>query len=290
MYIKIGSVQAGGRNDEPLNIENFTAPTTDLRENLVDRPNGDGSMIGKTYLGNSSWGFDITTNMSNLQEAVAEANKLEREWKKEFSRLTSNRPQALLYSLTGERWFKVWGRCGKFTGITPDVLATKGVGKITADFTQTHIPHYSATDSSATINFVAPISGGITSPITAPITTSGSGGESARFVDNDGDLPTELKITFHGPISNPALRSGQGWEVSYRGSISEGDYVTIDPLMGTVKAKNGSSRAGNLGTKVRLSKVKLPPGQSELFLQGSDSTALSKVVVTWNSAYTGLQA
>ena len=289
MYIKFGTVEAGGF-DSPLLIEGFTPPSHDLRTNYVDAPNRDGQMVGKTYLGSATMGFDLVTNTSNLKEAYALANQLEREWTSAKMRTNSNVPVALSYSMDGSSWYRVYGRPDKFTGFSPDVLANQGVGRLTVDFTVTRIEHFSNTESKTTIPFVAPITGGITSPITAPITTGGSGGESARFVNNEGDLPSPLRVRFIGPISNPVLRSGQGWEVSYRGTIPQGDYVTIDPLLGTVRAKNGSSRAGNLGTKVRLSKVTLPPGQSELFLIGADSTALSKVEVSWRSAYTGLQA
>jgi len=288
MYIKLSTIEAGG-NTNPILIENFPAPSTELRTNYVDAPNRDGQLVGRDFLGSSTWGFDFVTNKSNLQEAFSEIGKLEHVWKDSKNRLNSNVAIPLRYSLDGTNWFRIYGRCGQFTGSTPDVLATLGVARATADFVQTRVEHFSDTEHLNTITYVPPVQGGLTAPLTSPLTSSGTGEERGGFVTNGGNVPTPLSIRFYGPISNPVLRSEAGWEVSYRGSIATGDYVDINPLMGTVKRKNGSSVAGNLGTKVRLSKVNLPVGQSTLYLSGTDSTGLSKVELRWRDAWSSMQ-
>lgn len=288
MFIKIGSIEAGG-DTKPIIIENFSAPSTELRSNNNDAPNRDGQMVGKDYLGSSTWGFDFVSNKSNLQEAYKEVGKLEAVWKDSKSRLNSNVTIPLRYSLDGTNWYRIHGRCGQFTGATPDVLATLGVARATADFVQTRIEHFSDTEKMNTITYIPPIQGGLKAPLTSPLTTVGRGAERGGFVENQGNLPTPLNVRFVGPISNPVLRSEAGWEVSYRGSIGAGDYVTIDPLHGTVKRKNGASVAGNLGTRVRLSKVNLPVGKSTLYLSGTDSTGTSRVELRWRDAFSSMQ-
>lgn len=288
MYIKIGNVQAGGY-DSPLIIENFDAPSTTLRTDYTDRPNADGVMVGRDWLGSSTWGFDLATNRSNLQDAMSEVNALERVWKDSKSRLASGVALPLSYSLDGSRWFRVYGRCGQFTGSSPSVLARLGVARVTADFVQTRTEHFSEAEHLETITYVPPVQAGLTAPLVAPLTSVGTGAERAGFVINNGDLPTPLKIKFFGPIQNPVLRSAAGWEVGIRSTIGAGDWVEIDPLMGTVKKRNGSAVAGLLTTRTRLSTVNLPVGQSELFLSGVDLTNTSKVEVRWRDAYTGLQ-
>lgn len=288
MYIKFGSVEAGGF-DNPLLIEGFTPPSPDLRTNYIDRPNADGQLVGKTFLGSATMGFDLVTNTKNLKEAYALANQLERDWTSTKMRVDSNVSVPLSYSLDGSKWYRVYGRPGKFTGFAPDVLATQGVGRITVDFTVTRFEHFSEIGQVETITYLPPIQGGLVAPLTAPITTVGTGVERSGFVTNKGDLQSPLEIRFFGPISNPSLRSSSGWEVSYRGTIPVGDFVTINPLQGTVKQRNGSSVAGNLGTKVRLSRVNLPVGKSELFLKGTDTTGTSKVELRWRDAHTGVQ-
>ena len=288
MYIKIGNVQAGGP-DSPLIIESFEAPSTELRTNYVDRPNGDGKFVGRDWLGSTTWGFDFATNKSNLREALTEANRLERVWKDSKSRLASGVAIPLSYSLDGSNWFRVYGRCGQFTGTNANVHARLGVAKVTADFEQTRIEHFSDSEKLETITYVAPVQGGLTAPLIAPLTTVGTGAERAGFVTNTGDLPTPLKIRFYGPIQNPVLRSAAGWEVGLRTSIGAGDWIEIDPLNTTVKKRNGSSVAGLLTTRTRLSTVNLPVGKSELFLSGVDLSNSSKVEVRWRDAFTGLQ-
>lgn len=289
MYLKIGNVQLGGPTGS-LIIENFQFGSTELRTKYVDRPNGSGQLVGKDWLGSSTISIDIATNKSNLTEAIAEANNLEREWKKASTRLTSNVPVALSYSMDGQKWFKVYGRPGAFTGITPDVLARLGVARITADFVVTDPNHYSGSEHANTLTYVPEKRGGLVAPLISPLTSSGSSGESARFVDNEGDLPSPIVARFYGPISQPRLRNSKNQEFGLRTSIAAGDWVEIDSRLGTVKKKNGSSVAGLLTTRTRLSTLTLPAGQSEWFFSGSDSTATSKVEIRWSDAYTGLQA
>lgn len=247
-------------------------------------------MVGKDWLGSSTISIDIATNKGNLTEAIAEANKLEKEWKKSSTRLTSNVPVALSYSMDGVKWFRVYGRPGAFTGLTPDVLARQGVGRITADFTVTDPNHYSGSENSTTLTYVPETRGGLTSPLVSPLTSSGSSGESARFITNDGDRPSPMKVRFTGPVSQPRLRNSKGQEFGLRTSITAGDWIEIDARLGTVKRRNGASVAGLLTTRTRLSTLTLPAGESEWFFSGSDSTATSKVDIKWSDAYTGLQA
>lgn len=289
MFLKIGNVQLGGPNGS-LIIENFQFGSTELRTNYVDRPNGEGQLVGKDWLGSSTISIDIATNKGNLTEAMAEANKLERVWKQSSTRLKSNVPVALSYSMDGVKWFRVYGRPGAFTGLTPDVLARLGVGRITADFIVTDPNHYSGSENSTVLTYVPKTRGGLISPLVSPLTSSGSSGESARFVTNDGDLPSPMTVRFTGPISQPRLRNSKGQEFGLRTTIAAGDYIEIDARLGTVKKKNGSSVPGLLTTRTRLSTLNLPAGQSEWFLSGSDSTGLSKVEIKWSDSYTGLQA
>lgn len=288
MFLKIGNVQMGGFNGNLL-ITDFQFGSTELRTNYVDKPNGEGQLVGQDWLGSSTISIDIATNKHNLKEAITEANKLEREWKKASTRHTSNVPVALSYSLDEVNWYKVYGRPGAFTGLTPNVHATMGVGRITADFTVTDPNHYGAVENLNLLTFVPEIRGGLISPLVSPLTSSGSSGESSRFVTNEGDLPTPMKVRFHGPISQPRLRNSKNQEFGLRTSIAAGDWVEIDARLGTVKKRNGSSVAGLLTTRTRLSSLTLPPGQSEWFFSGSDSTATSKVEIMWNDSYTGLQ-
>ncbi|MFF5793675.1 hypothetical protein ACFY5D_16640 [Paeniglutamicibacter sp. NPDC012692] len=290
MKIKIGNVEAGG-NTGKLIITEYAPGATDVRTNYVDRPNGDGQMVGNDWLGSSTWAFDISTNTKNLKEAADAVASLEGEWKKPGTRLTPNVPVPLSYSNDdGTSWYRIYGRPGKFTGMAPNVLATLGVGKVNADFVQTIPLHFEDTEQVETMAIVPPVQGGLMAPLMEPLTTIGTGLERAGFVENTGNAPTPMTIVFHGPIQNPKIRSAKGWEVGYRGTIAAGDYVTINPLLGTVKTKNGTNVAGMLTVKTRLSAVTLPVGKSEMFYTGTDTTNTATAQLKWRNAFISMQA
>lgn len=291
MKIKLGNVEAGG-NTGKLIITAFTPGSTDVRTNYVDRPNGDGQMVGTDYLGASTWAFDIATNTKTLKEAATEVASFEGEWKKPSTRLTSNVPVALKYTHGGS-WYKVYGRPGKFTGFTPNVHATLGVGLITCDFTQTNPLHFADVENKEILNIIPATTGGFKAPLIAPLTTRKSSAERAGFVDNLGNAATPLKIKFIGPAKNPKIRSAKGWEIGYVGTLAYDQHVIIDPLMGTVLLYTGVSSgvnvAGRLTVRTRLSAVTLPVGRSEFFFSGEDVTGTAKAELMWNNAYTSMQ-
>lgn len=288
MKIKLNGIEAGG-NTGKLIITDYSPGSSELRTNYTDRPNGDGVMVGADYLGKSTWGFDISTNTKNLKEAMEAVASFGSAWQKSSTRMASNVPVPMSYTLDGVTWYRVYGRCGAYTGASPDVLASLGVGKITADFVQTRIEHFADDEQKETLTFVPATTGGLRTPLVAPLTTRKSSGERAGFVTNAGDLPTPMKITFHGPIKDPLIRSATGWSTGYLGTIAGDQRVVIDPLLGTVKLYTGSNSgvnvAGRLTVKTRLSAITLPVGKSEFFFSGNSETGLAKAELAWRDAY-----
>lgn len=282
MLFRLGGVEFGGRTGS-LIVAGFDPGSADLRTQDHERPQRDGAMVGRDYLGSTTWAFDISTNRRAVLEAAESAAALAVAWRPP-ERLQGNVTVPLSYELGG-RWRRVYGRPGKFAGIKGDVLAMQGVGKITADFRVTDPLFYDDAETSVVLDIVPASSGGLVAPLVAPLTSVRSSAPRAGFVDNLGDAATPLKVTFHGPVLNPWVRAAAGWEIGLTGTLAYDVSVTVDPLAGTVTRSDGAPVAGMLTRATRLSKSLLPVGQSELTFGGSDITGTATATLSWRHAF-----
>lgn len=271
-------------------MTDLSAPTTDLRQRFTDRLNADGSMVSKDYLGTASWQMTVRTNRYNLEDALESASLLESAWKDPEVRASTS-PVPLDYSNDGgSTWYRIYGKPGQFTGAVPDVLTKLGVATVDLEFIQTDPRHYTAAEDMTTIYTAAASVGGIMSPIVSPITTVASGAPKSGYVDNTGNLPAPLTVTFYGPSTNPKILTEGKTVVEYKGTLAYDQTVTIDPLQGSVSLNNGVSVAGRLGRMTRLSRLTVPSGRSSWTYSATDLTGSSKAELRWRGAHTAQQA
>lgn len=287
MYIRYEGITLGGRTG-PLIISDFDAPTTDLRSSFTDRINRDGVMVSREWLGKASWQFTISTNGDSLREALDTAGALESVWKRPSVR-NSTAPAVLEYSYDGENWYRILGRPGRFTSLKPDVHATLGVGVLDIEFVQTDPRHFASTEASTRINAVPASIGGIVAPVISPITTVASGGARAGRIINSGDLPAPVTVTFYGPSTNPKVRTSEGYEIAYNGTLAHDRSVTIDPLNHSVTMDNGVQVPGRLSRRTRLSSLTVPPGSSDWFYEATDATGSSYVELSYRDSYSHMR-
>lgn len=286
MIFRLGGVEFGGQFGNII-VEDFDPGAASLRRNDVERPLRDGSIPGRTLLGDRTWAFNMATNRKNLTEALETAAALEAEWVSEEVRLNPTVKVPLSYNLDN-RWRRVYGRPDRFAGPRGDVRAKRGVGIIIADFTVMDPLYYDDEETSVRLTIVPPSIGGLTAPLTAPLTGTGSGVPRAGFVNNTGNAPTPLKVTFNGPVTNPWVRSADGWEISLTSTLAYDVSVTVDPLEGTVLRNDGAPVAGMLSRATRLSRSRLPAGQSELTFGGIDPTGTATADLAWRNASTSI--
>lgn len=286
MKFRFRGVDFGGRSGS-LIVSGFTPGAKEIRGSDRPRPNRDGTSVGRTFLGSATWAFDLSTNEHDLAGALAAAGALQSAWEDPAMRLAPLVLVPLQYELDG-RWRRVYGRPDAFTGPKGDVLAKQGVGKVICDF-KVHDPtFYDDTEDTVTLTIVPASTGGLVAPLIAPLTTVGSGAPRAGFVTNTGDAPTPLKVTFHGPVIDPWVRSPEGWEVGLTGSLAYDESITVDPLAGTVTRQDGAPANGRLTRKTRLSGTLLPPGVTELTFGGTDLTGTATAKLAWRNAYTSI--
>ncbi|WP_291280006.1 hypothetical protein [Galactobacter sp.] len=194
------------------------------------------------------------------------------------------------YSFDGVAWQRVYGRPAAFAGITPDFVASLGLGLLDLQFTQLDPRHYSAAEHQAVIP-VAPASyGGIIAPLVAPITTVASGVPRAGSIDNAGDLPSPARVVFKGPCRNPVLTTDAGYKIGYVGSIAYDQTVTLSAWDSTViKSPPRASVAGDLDRRTRLSRLVVPAGHSEWYFEATDQTGTATATVYWRDSFTAMQ-
>jgi hypothetical protein len=211
---------------------------------------------------------------------------LESAWR-DPARLRAGVSVPLSY-LTAGRWRRVYGRPGRYSGVTPDFLAVGGLGRIVCDFRVTDPLHYDDAESSVVLTIVPGTTGGLEAPLASPLSTVRSSAPRAGVVTNTGDAPTPLKVTFHGPVTNPWVRSSAGMEVALTGTLAYDQTVTVDARSGAVTRADGSPAGGMLTRKTRIPETVLQPGVTEFTFGGSDLTGTATATLAWRNAFNSI--
>ena len=292
MHLRIGGVVMGGRSG-PLIITDLSQPVTEKRGTFTDRLGAHGQTTPRQWLGGRAWTWTLATNGHNLYEAMSLAESIEQVWL-DYASMADARPMALEYSLDEQRtWWRVYGKPGRVTSPTPNIRAVQGVGVLDLEFHQTDPSHYASDAQSTRISTVAGASrSGWVTPLVFPLVSAATGEERAGRVSNGGDRPTPITVTFRGPCENPVLRA-DGFEVGYRGSLAHDESVTVDGHMMTAVLRDGAGRShhvpGRLTRRTRLSRLRVQPGDTDLWLSAIDQTATAYAQITWRDAYTSMQ-
>lgn len=283
MLVRFNGVTFGGRTG-PLIITKFSPPTNELENDYRDKIADDGSYVSRDYLRSASWVFDIATNTKSLDEALEAAGSLQRAWRDTKVREALD-PHYLSYSHDGNMWYRIYGKPGKFTSLTPDVHANLGVGLLTAEFIQTDPTVYAETPNIHTITAVPSSTGGLVAPLVSPLMTQGESQERAGRLVNEGDNPSPVRIRFYGPSTDPTVYNSEGYSLTYYGTLSYDMHVTIDPISHDVVLRGGAQVPGRLSRRTRLSDLKTPPGTTDWYYKAVDPTGTSKVEISTRSAY-----
>lgn len=286
MMFRYRGVEFGGQHGEII-VEDAELSTAELRGDDTPRPQGDGDITGRQWLGGRTWALDLWTNRRSLAEAYATEAKLAGAWEDPAVRQQAGILVPLSYNL-GDKWRRVYGKPGRYAGPKPDVRARLGAGKITADFKVSDPYFYDEDEQHTQLTIVPSTTGGLVAPLVAPLTSVRSSAPRAGLVRNDGDRPTPLRAVFHGPVVDPWVRAAAGWEIGLLGSFPWDVTITVDALAGTVTRSDGAAVHGILTRATRLSTAKLPAGPSELTFGGKDQTGTAKVDLYWRNAHASI--
>jgi hypothetical protein len=287
MRFKLGGVEfTGDTLDAPLVVRNFEPGGADVRTQDTEQDMYDGVLPGMDLLGGRLWVWDLSARGDNLDDVLAANASLEAAWRTS-SRLKPGVYVPLSYNINN-RWRRVYGRPGRYSGIVPDHIAESGIGHLVCDFRVLKPAFYDDVENSVKLTIVPATTGGLEAPLASPLSTVRSSAPRAGIVTNTGDASTPLSVTFKGPITNPWVRSTAGLEIALLGTLAYDQSVTVDGMNLTVTRNTGSSASGMVTRKTNLRSSLLAPGTTEFSFGGTDSTGTATATLAWRNAYNSI--
>ncbi len=287
MKFRIGGVEFGGLRSG-IFVTKFDHPSPSLRTERADRPMAHGTYAGPDWFGAATWMWDLVTDGRRLADAHALAGALGSAW---WSHLPgeSGEMRELEYCLddADDTWKVVYGRPVRFDGAGGDILSMQGAARMAAAFEVLDPLHYSRDVSSTSVMLTAESSGGIIFPVIFPLVSTISSTPSSRFITVGGSAPAPLEVTFHGPVTDPAIVVA-GVEVGLVGDVAGDLPITVDARTGEVTRADGVPMPGILSRRSRLAALRVSPGTHEISFSGYSPTGTARVDVAWRPATWGL--
>lgn len=136
----------------------------------------------------------------------------------------------------------------------------------------------------ANISVIPKSLGGIIAPIVTPVTTLMTSGVEYRWITVPGDAPAPLRVTFHGPATDPRVVIS-GVEVGIVGDVLYDEAITIDGRTLQATYSDGRPAATKLTRASRLDGLHLDPGEHEISFTATDRTGTARATVEATPAY-----
>jgi hypothetical protein len=174
-------------------------------------------------------------------------------------------------------------RCQQRAMPTAQGYMSPGLDKATLQLVATDPRRYNPTVQSASCG-LASSSGGLTYPITYPITW-GTVTNGTLTITNTGDTPTPPTLVITGPGTTPAIvRQDTGQVLQFDVTLGATDVLTVSTLDGTVTL-NGASLYGVLDpVSAAIGSFLMPVGMTTLGLRVVSGTGTT-LTATWQNAY-----
>jgi hypothetical protein len=288
MEFKLGGIDFTGEDlNAPLQVRDFQAGGADVRNNDSERSQRDGLVPGVDLLGGRLWTWELQAKGAGLADVLAANATLEAAWRVS-TRLQPGIMVPLSYQ-TNNRWRRVYGRPGRYTGPVPDPVADIGVGKIVCDFRVLDPFYYDDVETSVVLTMIPATNGGMMTPFVTPLSTVRSSTPRAGLLTNAGDSATPLKVKFHGPVVNPWVRSSDGsMEIGLNATLAYDKSITVSPRDGTVTWQDGTPANGLLTRKTRMQSTLLQSGSTSFSFGGTDQTGTATATLSWRNAYASI--
>lgn len=270
--------------DDPVKV--LTLQTGGLRWRVQDQENpvADGVWFGSDYVDPEPIKMDASVTGATPAEAREELARFSLAWHS-WRRSTPNTEVALRYGIHGEERV-VYGRPRDFAFDETTLWAQpRAAGSLVFERSG-HLFYGSARELSLTIT--PGKAGGLIFPIVFPWGTTQGGTRQGIIEEGGGVVPTDdVTLTVKGPINRPIIR-GAGWQVALSTNLAWDRSITVNTRSKTVLWDNGSSAAGVLSRRTRLSDITIPTGSSEIRFEGEDQSGTSQLIVQWRPAYTSI--
>lgn len=286
MLVSLHGVTVGEPScDLMLVPDGFEPNFGDLRTGDVEWPLRHGSRPGADFLAAGSITLTLRTRygIRTREQANAATAAFMRAWRRDLSAAPGAMTPLRIMSGAAER--VVYGRAGRVSPPIPDsVLARQGLVEIIAEFRVLDPLVYDAESSALSISVVPRSLGGIVAPVVSPVTTTMTSGVEYRVLDVPGDAPAPLRVTFHGPATDPKVLVG-GVEVGIAGSLAYDEDIVVDGRARTVTLATGAQAAHRLSRASRLDRLSVDPGEHEIGFTATDRTGTARVTVEATPAY-----
>lgn len=280
--VKFGSAASG----YPLLPGGYSVGAPEFRLQDADNPQGDGRVYGVDHISGvtHTWQvYALDDTQDRWAGAVRSAAALRAVWHDRRWRSTS-RAVASMQIYHGDVERTIYGRPRNFSPNRR--LARQGVMGLTFDWAAADDLAYGP-EQSIPLSLVTPSLGGLTAPVVAPVTGSGDASSPPGVVTINSDTPVHFRLLFSGPVTNPTLRVGDLFEISWAGSLAHDRTLTIDtyPWARTVQRDDGVHLPGGLTVRTPpMSEMMLEPGTHQLVYTGVDPTNTSSAILVWRDA------
>jgi hypothetical protein len=125
--------------------------------------------------------------------------------------------------------------------------------------------------------------GGLTFPVTFPLSFGGGSVGNSATVTNAGNFGTRPVVTITGPCSTPSLQNGSGATLSFNLTLAAGDQLVVD-FGARTAVLNGT--ANEYPTVVQpVTWFELPAGSSTIRFSVASSSAGCQAAWTFRNAY-----
>lgn len=286
MQYEIDGFKFGGN---PLNIltdylvENVDFGDPDITIQDTNLPLEDGAVFGRDYKRGRTITF--TMNIITSGSATEALSLLSAAWDNENIRRNPGATSILRWNRHG-RTSRVYGRPRRFAPVTGKV--DRGWVPVLCDFRTIDHLYYGDTELSESVSIIPPAAGGWVMPFTFPVTPGGTSTDQGKFFVG-GTKPAWLTSVINGPILNPKITILGLWEFQLLVDLSAGEFVKVStPPWERHARRNGTInvRGSFTQSSIRMSDMKIPPGNHKVVLSGIDPTGTASLTVLWREART----
>src|SRR5690606_26893370 len=207
-------------------------------------PYADGTQVGRDYRPGRTIAFEIGVNRFSNTEGLDAHGSLARAWRGDSIRKNPG-AVATLHAMHGGRERVVFGRPRRYAPVLMD--NESGYSGVTCDFQCSDDLWYDAAETNVSIGLYAPTSGGITAPITGPITRSGAV-RVAGGLQAGGLVDGWRVVAIEGAPETPGVELVGLWSREVTTALAFGQCGAIDTRPGarSVVRRDGASVGGKL--------------------------------------------
>lgn len=274
-----------GRAEDPITVMmgGWKRGSYEVRDQDAPSPVGDNLLVGRDRLTPETWSWELAIHDEvNARPHIA---ALARVWRADATRTTPGATLALRYNEHGVTYV-VYGRPRKL-GWVEDEVSDPTWRTALATFQITDPNVYSDALQQLTLNLVSTNTN--TSGLILPAVLPWDMGETASsqrkgLVYVAGYSSTPVRVTINGPLSGTArdvVLSAPDWRIALSAPVASGDVVEIDTATGTMTWNGSPSSALTRDSSLGF---RLPPGNTEVTLTASDSTATLAATLAWRTA------